>query len=64
MSTFLQILTFVALGAVAIVLLLGLANMLRGGTSSRSQQLMRMRVLFQAIAIVVVMVTVWFIGRS
>ncbi|MBV8767856.1 MAG: HIG1 domain-containing protein, partial [Hyphomicrobiales bacterium] len=32
----------VATGAVALVLLLGLANMLRGGSANRSQNLMRL----------------------
>jgi hypothetical protein len=49
----------VAIGAVALVLLLGLANMLRGGSPNTSQKLMRWRVLLQFIAIVVIMATVW-----
>jgi hypothetical protein len=49
----------IAVAAVAIVLLLGLLNMMRGGSPNRSQQLMRLRVLLQFIAIVVIMVTVW-----
>ena len=49
----------VAIGAVAVVLLLGLANMLRGGSPNTSQKLMRWRVLLQFIAIVVIMATVW-----
>ena len=49
----------VAIGAVALVLLLGLANMLRGGSPNASQKLMRWRVLLQFIAIVVIMATVW-----
>ena len=35
----------VAIGAVAVVLLLGLGNMLRGGSPDTSQKLMRLRVL-------------------
>ena len=50
----------VATGAVAVVLLMGLANMLRGGPPSRSQQLMRLRVLLQFIAIVVIMGVIWW----
>jgi hypothetical protein len=50
----------VAVGAVAVVLLMGLANMLRGGSPNRSQQLMRLRVLLQFIAIVVIMGVVWW----
>jgi Hypoxia induced protein conserved region len=49
----------VAIGAVAVVLLLGLANMMRGGSGNTSQKLMRLRVLLQFIAIVVIMLTVW-----
>ena len=50
----------IAVGAVAIVLLLGLVNMLRGGSASRSQTLMRTRVLLQFVAIVVIMAVVWW----
>ena len=53
----------VAIGAVAIVLFLGLANMLRGGSPNTSQTLMRWRVLLQFIAIVVVMATIWLMQR-
>ncbi len=49
----------VAIGAVAIVLLLGLANMLRGGDPSVSQKLMRWRVGLQLVAIIVVMFVIW-----
>ena len=52
-----------AIIAVAIVLLLGLTNMMRGGPANRSQQLMRLRVLMQFIAIVVIMATIWLLGR-
>jgi len=64
MGTFLStIIVPIAIGAVAIVLLLGLANMMRGGSPNTSQKLMRLRVLLQAIAIVVIMFTIWMIGR-
>ena len=53
----------IAIGAVAIVLLLGLTNMMRGGSPNTSQKLMRMRVLLQFVAIVVIMVTIWAMGR-
>jgi hypothetical protein len=52
-----------ALAAVAIVLLLGLWNMLRGGNANRSQKLMRWRVVLQFFAIVVVMLVVWIRGH-
>ena len=38
-----------AIGAVAIVLVLGLVNMMRGGSPHLSQKLMRLRVLLQAL---------------
>ena len=51
-----------ATGAVAIVLLLGLANMLKGGSPDLSQKLMRWRVGLQFFAIAVVMTVLWFRG--
>jgi hypoxia induced protein len=53
----------IALGAVALVLLLGLTNMMRGGSPWRSQKLMRLRVLLQSIAIVIVLIAIWAMGR-
>lgn len=48
-----------AIIAVGIVLVLGLINMMRGGSPNRSQKLMRLRVALQFVAIVVIMVTIW-----
>jgi hypothetical protein len=60
MSDFMShILVPVAIGAVAIVLLLGLINMMRGGSPHLSQRLMRLRVLMQFIALIVIMLTIW-----
>jgi hypothetical protein len=53
----------IGIAAVAIVLLLGLVNMMRGGSPSRSQNLMRLRVLLQFIVVVIVMFTVWAMGK-
>ncbi len=53
----------VAVAAVAIVLLLGLINMMRGGSPNRSQKLMQWRVLLQFLAIVITMLTVWAMGH-
>jgi Hypoxia induced protein conserved region len=53
----------VAVAAVALVLLMGLINMMRGGSPNRSQKLMRLRVLLQFVAIVIIMLTVWAMGR-
>ena len=52
-----------AIIAVVIVLVLGLVNMMRGGSPNRSQKLMRLRVLLQFVAIVVIMATVWLMGK-
>jgi Hypoxia induced protein conserved region len=52
-----------AIGAVAVVLFLGLWNMMRGGSASRSQNLMRWRVILQFAAIVILMGTLWFTQR-
>ncbi|HEY6383177.1 MAG TPA: twin transmembrane helix small protein [Pseudolabrys sp.] len=49
--------------AVAVVLLLGLINMMRGGSPNRSQKLMRLRVLLQFVAIIVIMATIWAMGH-
>ncbi|MCC2100558.1 MAG: twin transmembrane helix small protein [Methylobacteriaceae bacterium] len=54
-----NILISVALGAVAIVLFLGLANMMRDGSANRSQMLMRWRVGLQFLAIIVIMGVLW-----
>jgi hypothetical protein len=51
-----------AIIAVAIVLVFGLVNMMRGGSPHISQKLMRLRVLLQFIAIVVIMATIWIMG--
>ena len=54
----------VAVAAVAIVLVLGLFNMLRGGRSALSQKLMRWRVILQFFAIVITMSIIWLKSRS
>ncbi len=53
----------IAIGAVVLVLAAGLINMIRGGSPNLSQKLMRLRVLLQLIAIVIVMLAVWAMGR-
>ncbi|GAB4236802.1 MAG: twin transmembrane helix small protein [Methyloligellaceae bacterium] len=53
-----------ALAAVAIVLLLGVWNMMRGGSPNLSQTLMRWRVLLQFIAIIIVMGAIWLANGS
>ncbi|MCJ2082078.1 twin transmembrane helix small protein [Methylobacterium sp. J-090] len=53
-------LVLVACVAVAVILLLGLVNMMRGGSANVSQKLMRLRVLLQFVAIVIIMGVVWW----
>jgi len=54
----------ILLAAVLVVLALGLWNMMRGGSANRSQNLMRLRILFQFIAVVVVMTALYVATRS
>ena len=64
MATFLSSFALpIALAAVTVVLLLGLFNMMRGGSPNWSQKLMRARVLLQFVAIIITMVTIWAMGR-
>jgi hypothetical protein len=64
MASFLSMIVLpVAVGAVALVLLAGLVNMMRGGSPNLSQTLMRWRVLLQFVAIVITMFTVWAMGH-
>ena len=63
MELFTKALLPVALAVGAIILRLGLWNMLRGGSTSRSQNLMRARVVAQFAAIVLAMAVLWIIQR-
>jgi hypothetical protein len=59
----LQYLAPVAVGLVALVLIFGLVNMMRGGASSRSQLFMRWRIILQFVAIVVMMAALYLASR-
>lgn len=48
-----------AVAAVAVVLVFGLLNMVRGGSAALSQTLMRWRVILQFVAIVIVMAVIY-----
>lgn len=63
MTSFFYYLVPVAIGAVAVVLLFGLMNMMRGGSPHLSQTLMRWRVLLQFVALVIIMITIWLMGK-
>jgi hypothetical protein len=60
--TFATTIVPVAVGAVALVLFMGLANMMRGGSANTSQRLMRLRVILQFAALVVIMAVIWWRG--
>ena len=62
MSSFLTFMTLLVMGLVAIVLVRGLVNMARGGSGNTSNKLMQLRVLLQAIAILLIMLTLWVTG--
>jgi hypothetical protein len=60
MDTALKFLAIIVIAAVVIVLVRGLFNMAQGGPPSKSNKLMQMRVMLQFIAIVLVLLAVWF----
>lgn len=61
-----KILVAIATGAVALVLIGGLYSLYRGGDFSRtwSNKIMRLRIVAQFIAIVVIMGVLYFWGRG
>jgi hypothetical protein len=64
MNTAVTLLTVLAVAAVAVILGMGIWNMLKGGDGNTSQKLMRARVIAQAIAIVLLMGAMFFFGRG
>jgi hypothetical protein len=56
----------IALGAVAVVLAVGIFALFRGGDFGRSysNKLMRLRVVVQAIAVVVLVLAAWWRTRA
>ncbi len=61
--SFVDYLVPIAVIAVAIVLIFGLINMMRGGDSNTSQKLMRARVVLQFVAVIVIMGVIYVTGR-
>ena len=57
-------LSYVAVAAVAVVLVLGLSNMMRGGSPNRSQTFMRWRVILQFAALIILMGVLWLTHRG
>lgn len=62
MSGFLTTLALIVMGLVVIVLIRGLFNMLKGKDANRSNQLMQLRLMLQAAAIVLIMLVLWLTG--
>ena len=56
MSTVMFFLALIAMGAVAIVLLMGLKNLLTQGDVNLSNKLMQARVFLQFVAVVIIVV--------
>ena len=63
-NTAVTIVTVIACLVVAVILFMGLWNMLRGGDANRSQMLMRARVIAQFVALVVLLGALYFFGRG
>jgi hypothetical protein len=60
-----KIVVAVALGVVALILLAGLYTLWMGGETSKnwSNRLMRLRVLAQFVAVLIIMAVLYFSGR-
>ena len=56
MAAFLQIGVLLAMAAVAVVLVLGIISMARGKDARKSNKLMQLRVLLQAIALLLLFI--------
>lgn len=64
MPLLVNLVLFAALAAVLVVLGMGLWNMFRGGSSNTSQKLMRLRVLLQFIAVILLMGALLIFGSG
>ncbi len=62
MSTVVYVLAIIVMGLVAIVLIRGLFKMMKGGDANLSNKLMQLRVLLQAVAVLLIMLTLWLTG--
>jgi hypothetical protein len=64
MQLLLNVAIGLAMAAAAVIVILGLVNMARGGSGNLSQRLMRARVIAQAIAIALLMAALFFFGGN
>ncbi|HHZ07346.1 MAG TPA: twin transmembrane helix small protein [Rhizobiales bacterium] len=60
MATAFNILAILVMVAVVVVLIRGLANMMRGGSGNTSNKLMQARVMLQFVALVLILLAVYF----
>ncbi|PSJ50138.1 twin transmembrane helix small protein [Kumtagia ephedrae] len=60
MASVFNIFAIIVMAAVVFVLIRGLINMMRGGSGSTSNKLMQARVLLQFIALVLILLAVYF----
>ncbi|MGI9366851.1 MAG: twin transmembrane helix small protein [Rhizobiaceae bacterium] len=58
-----EIIVLIACFAVALILIRGLWNMLQNGPGNTSQKLMRMRVMAQAVTVILIVIAV-YVSRS
>jgi len=63
MSTVFNVIAVIVMIAVVIVLIRGLINLMRGGSGSTSNKLMQARVFLQFVALVFILLALWF-GRG
>ena len=64
MADMVPYLIFVLVLVVTAILAMGLFNMMRGGSTSRSQTLMRYRVAAQFVAVIAMVAALFFLGRG
>ncbi len=62
MSTVTYVAAIIVMGLVAIILVRGLLNMMKGDNPNLSNRLMQLRVLLQAVAVILIMLTLWLTG--
>lgn len=59
-ATIFNVLAVIVMLAVVAVLIRGLVNMMRGGSGNTSNKLMQLRVLLQFVALVLILLAVYF----
>ena len=64
MNTVFSVAAFIAVLAVAVVLIIGLRNMTRGGDGNFSNKMMQLRIFFQFIAVLLIIGAIYFARQS